>query len=112
MGVLPLYPSGYDPLTCCVENSGKLTVLSKMLEYLHTNTREKIVVVSNYTQVCMSCVHIYGDCSVEKISQPLYHIVAPFGYSCSILVSYLRCINSFQATLCDMQKCICMTICL
>lgn len=50
-GVLPLYPSGYDPLTCCMEHSGKLTVLSKMLQYLHTNTREKIVVVSNYTQV-------------------------------------------------------------
>ena len=39
-----------------MENSGKLTVLSKMLEYLHTNTREKIVVVSNYTQVCKGLV--------------------------------------------------------
>ena len=54
-GVLPLYPAGYDPLMCNIEHSGKLTVLSKMLEYLHSNTREKIVLVSNYTQVCAAC---------------------------------------------------------
>jgi len=51
-----------------MENSGKLTVLSKMLEYLHTNTREKIVVVSNYTQVCKGLVIVSA---ITKTLTPL-----------------------------------------
>lgn len=51
-GVLPLYPSDYDdtfPLT--LNDSGKLDVLSRMLEQIISATSEKVVVVSNYTKV-------------------------------------------------------------
>jgi DNA repair and recombination protein RAD54B len=45
------YPEDYRPDECCVENSGKLWVLSAMLECLRANnSREKIVIVSNYTK--------------------------------------------------------------
>ena len=51
-GVLPLYSSDYDatfPLT--LNDSGKLHVLSRMLEQILSATNEKVVVVSNYTKV-------------------------------------------------------------
>ena len=38
-----------------IEHSGKMSVLFKMLQHLHSMSREKIVVVSNFTQVCV-CV--------------------------------------------------------
>lgn len=46
-GVLDLLP---DSLTDR-EHSGKLMVLFEMLHQLHSTSREKIVIVSNFTQV-------------------------------------------------------------
>lgn len=45
------FPPGYDPLSLHIEDSGKLLVLSHLLHYLISTTREKVVLVSNYTQV-------------------------------------------------------------
>ena len=50
-GIKRYYPEEYDPTECKMEYSGKLWVLAAMLEYLHSSTGEKVVVVSNYTQV-------------------------------------------------------------
>ena len=57
-GVQELLPD--DPSD--IEHSGKMSVLFKMLQHLHSMSREKIVVVSNFTQVCVcvcACVHVY-----------------------------------------------------
>ena len=50
-GILREFPNGYSTDHCWVEQSGKLCVLAAMLEQVSSYTREKIVVVSNYTQV-------------------------------------------------------------
>ena len=57
--VLPLFPDGFSP-SCieeCIQHSGKLEVLGSMLNYIFTKTSEKIVIVSNYTQVRI-CIHV------------------------------------------------------
>lgn len=45
------FPPSYNPQSIRVEDSGKLLVLSELLHYLLSATREKVVLVSNYTQV-------------------------------------------------------------
>lgn len=50
-GVMDLFTNESDVDSSVVEHSGKLSVLSKMLHQLHSTTREKIVLVSNFTQV-------------------------------------------------------------
>ena len=54
--MLELYPDGYDSKDTGVQvaddGCGKLAVLSEMLRQLFSTTNEKVVVVSNYTQVC------------------------------------------------------------
>ena len=52
-GVLKLFPCDYDPHVRGVASGcGKLTVLSEMLYGLFClPNREKVVIVSNYTQV-------------------------------------------------------------
>ena len=61
--VLPLFPAGYSPTDESTHHCGKLEVLCAMLEHLFTNTQEKIVLVSNYTQVHMNnsstCTYIH-----------------------------------------------------
>ena len=51
--VLQLFPKDYDPREGGVAESGcgKLAVLSEMLHQLFSTTKEKVVIVSNYTQV-------------------------------------------------------------
>ena len=49
--VLKLFPSGYDSREAGTADSGKLEVLYAMLHQILTSTKEKVVVVSNYTQV-------------------------------------------------------------
>ena len=49
--MLRLFPADYDPKTGCLADCGKLTVLSEMLSQLLSSTKEKIVLVSNYTRV-------------------------------------------------------------
>ncbi len=48
---MSVFPSGYSPLTAGTGHSGKLEVLFDMMHQLFTSTFEKIVLVSNYTQV-------------------------------------------------------------
>ncbi len=50
-GVLELLPD----ISSDIEHSGKLLVLFEMLQQLHSSSREKIVVVSNFTQVLYIC---------------------------------------------------------
>ena len=68
--VLPLFPAGYSPTDESTHHCGKLEVLCAMLEHLFTNTQEKIVLVSNYTQVHMhSIVHGYGFIQQRGVHQ-------------------------------------------
>ena len=51
-GLLALYPEDYDPSQILLEHSGKMMVLAALLDSLKTSgSKERIVVVSNYTQV-------------------------------------------------------------
>lgn len=46
-----VFPSSYDPLGLSEKESGKLQVLARLLEVIHTlRPTEKVVLVSNYTQ--------------------------------------------------------------
>lgn len=49
-GIKECFPEDYHTDKCYVEHSGKLWVLAAMLEYLHVNDQNKIVLISNYTQ--------------------------------------------------------------
>lgn len=49
-GLLSVFPLGFDKQSLNLEMSGKLAALSKMLEDIY-NAKERVVVVSNYTQV-------------------------------------------------------------
>ena len=57
--VLPLFPAGFSPTEENTQHCGKLQVLCEMLGHLFTHTREKIVVVSNYTQVHLYIQHVH-----------------------------------------------------
>ena len=46
-----MFPEDYDTCGAGVEDSGKLAVLSEMLHQLLSGKKEKVVIVSNYTQV-------------------------------------------------------------
>lgn len=50
-GIASCFPPAYNPDSIRVEDSGKLMVLSELLHCLFSTTREKVVLVSNYTQV-------------------------------------------------------------
>ena len=52
-GIKECFPEDYHTDKCYVEHSGKLWVLAAMLEYLHVNDQNKIVLISNYTQVSL-----------------------------------------------------------
>ena len=67
LSVLEHYPSDFDSTKCNVEHSGKLKVLSNMLHHLHSKTKEKIVLVSNYTQVHMY-IHTYIHVSIVCVT--------------------------------------------
>lgn len=51
-GLLSMFPSNYDQGSLNLEMSGKLATLSRMLEDIY-NLKERVVVVSNYTQVIL-----------------------------------------------------------
>ena len=51
-GLRKLYPADFDPSQMRAEDSGKLLALVTLLEQLHQATpSERVVLVSNYTQV-------------------------------------------------------------
>ncbi len=60
-GVLDLLPDSPSD----IEHSGKLLVLFEMLHQLHSSSREKIVVVSNFTQVPYTCT-INCPCLIKR----------------------------------------------
>jgi DNA repair and recombination protein RAD54B len=83
--VLPLFPAGFSPTEENTQHCGKLQVLCEMLGHLFTHTREKIVVVSNYTQtldllerVCSGrgykCVRLDGSTPSSKRFQLVEHL--------------------------------------
>ena len=43
-------PSNFDPKKCQSEMSGKMSLLEKMLGKMRSESRDKIVLISNYTQ--------------------------------------------------------------
>ncbi|EDV23259.1 uncharacterized protein TRIADDRAFT_27976, partial [Trichoplax adhaerens] len=50
-GIQSLYPPNYSPDTFTTEHSGKLAVLSNLLDWIYQNSpKEKVVVVSNFTR--------------------------------------------------------------
>ena len=50
-GLMDLYPSDYHPKNFMPELSGKMLVLDTMLAVVRMLTSDKVVLVSNYTQV-------------------------------------------------------------
>ena len=52
IGLAGLYPKDFDPTGVTTEHSGKLFTLAQMLHSMYNAVpRQRVVVVSNYTQV-------------------------------------------------------------
>lgn len=60
-----MFPEKHSTSKWSPELSGKVMVLDTMLAMLKATTTDKIVLVSNYTQVCISCAG-----SVERELRP------------------------------------------
>ena len=72
------FPVGYKPDHFTTDHSGKLTVVSQILAQIHRQG-ERVVLVSNYTQVKMVSDH-YAPLICVKT--PMISAILPLSYQC------------------------------
>ena len=70
--LLPLYPADFSPDVLSTDHSGKLQVLARLLQAMHTGeVKERSVLVSNYTQVCILCAVMSQGISAITANYPI-----------------------------------------